>query len=424
MDKITKDEIDNELETVRYSLLDDEDSEVSNILVPVATCYVYNEPINLFGFSTYRSRCKICGKEFEFKAKGIHTSIEYIIDDIVMCVCYCDDCCEKYHKNKCEIWTKTRNMKKWHVSYPSEYCTGAEEETTEAWEYLMLGHYRYHDYSSKEFFDKLYNHDFRKDHIEYYVGKDFIEQQELSIEPPKRAMKAIWAKRMLYDIKKEKVLNDPRLFSCGIIRPVNFCFESSLTDIKALKMIMDSLSPLNQDDREMLFREFIERYSLAYHNRYPNRLELKDFIDMNDSMVLRTDIAAHKILGLNKKYNHAELAIKIYLAVKSHFIDLCNEGQYVYSDLDKSIDTIISKLLMESSWCYNIWHNSYGEVMLNRGIDSIIDELSILLCEADKDTFSGKIYRAIDIVKQSKKKTFSYKRYTDILGKVFDCKKG
>ena len=230
---------------------------------------------------------------------------------------------------------------------------------------------------------------------------------------------------MLYDIKKEKVLNDPRLFSCGIIRPVNFCFESSLTDIKALKMIMDSLSPLNQDDREMLFREFIERYSLAYHNRYPNRLELKDFIDMNDSIVLRTDIAAHKILGLNKKYNHAELAIKIYLAVKSHFIDLCNEGQYVYSDLDKSIDVIISKSLMESVFLvYSWWYNSYEEDLLSRMINSIIEELSILLCEADKDTFSGKIYKAIDIVKQSKKKTFSYKRYTDILGKVFDCKKG
>ena len=248
MEKLTKEQIDARLAKLRESRLDD---ETYTILRPaMATCYSMGP---LRQISEIR-QCALCGKDFAITwsnldllspkaAEDIAEKFRSVGMDAQFC-CHCSECVQKQGVVPYEMHIKAKDEQEWHVSLPSVYAyLSKNDRYTSRFEYELV--YRFLTFPEKvndhaKFFDRLYNWEFRKQELAFFVGQECIDRQPV----PKETHD--WEKR---HVQERAVLHNTKLFFSGK-PPIDFYAEQNLTVPRALSLIKQHIGVEEADGKE------------------------------------------------------------------------------------------------------------------------------------------------------------------------------
>ena len=300
MEKMTRAQINERLEKLRKSRLNDESYTI--VRPAMAMCYSISPPRDKKEIRI----CSNCGQPFEIeyderdnKIKATEDIVEQFKNAGVEArfICNCPSCVEKKDVKPFEIWIKAEEETEWHKSNPAEvnYCRDKIDEYTSKFEYnLVLRFLTVPEQMADlaKLFDELYNKKFRAQELEFFVSKDLFDHQ--SSDETKQAHR--------------RIIDDPALFYSGK-KPINFYKEKELTVARALKLIKEDTN-FGKSNTDYIYHRFTELFEKSYHlltykGIYNN--ETVDYTQDAGFIKTKTDCALHKVLGVNVVYDIEEM---------------------------------------------------------------------------------------------------------------------
>lgn len=314
MEKLTKEQIDARLAKLRESRLDDETYTV--VRPAMAMCYSMEFPRRI----NQIRQCALCGKNFEVSwirgeslspetGEDIAAQFRFAGMDAQFC-CHCPDCVQKHGAAPYEMHIKAKDEQEWHVSIPEEnpWCE-RKENSTSLFEYELV--LRFLTCAEKiddlaGFFDELYNRNFRKRELAFFVGQECIDRQ------PVPQATSDWEKRRA---QEEAVLQDPKLFRSGK-PPVDFYAVPDLTVPRALELIKRHTDFCNGDgEHDFIFYRFVTLLGNQYRVlTYRGINGATDDIRAKAGFIkTQIDLALFKVLGLTVVYDLEEMRRNIDL---------------------------------------------------------------------------------------------------------------
>ena len=319
MEKLTKEQIDAKLAKLRESRLDDETYTV--VRPAMAMCYSMEFPRRI----TQIRQCALCGKNFEVSwirgeslspetGEDIAVQFRFAGMDAQFC-CHCPECVQKYGAAPYEMHIKAKDEHEWHVSLPDVYVYRSEDDRyTSPFEYELVLRFltcpeKIDDLAG--LFDELYNRNFRKQFLAFFVGQECIDRQ------PVPQATSDWEKRRA---QEEAVLQNPELFHSGK-PPIDFYAVPDLTVSRALELIKKHIDFCNDDGkRDFIFYHFVmfleDRYRVLSYRGINGATD--DTHAKKGFIKTQIDLALFKVLGLTAVYDLEEMRRNIDLIWKEN----------------------------------------------------------------------------------------------------------
>ena len=317
MKKMTRAQINERLEKLRQSRLDDASYTIAR--PAMAMCYYMSMP----RVESVTRSCSTCGQSFEIdylvygrNEKNVIEKKENIVEQFrnagldARFICNCPSCVEKQGLTPFEIWVKSAEETEWHKSKPAEIDHCADNEYTSDFEYELV--LRFLTAPEKitdlaKFFDELYNIKFRTQELEFYVGKELIESQPTAFPEEDKQNTSC----SIHREKRKRVIADSNLFYSGK-KPIDFYKEKDLTVAQALKLIKKDTNLKIPDEEEpsCLYYRFMDMLAETYRElTYKGLFMEESKWHYQDAGFIKTkiDTALHKVLGLNNIYDIEEV---------------------------------------------------------------------------------------------------------------------
>lgn len=199
MKKITREEIDNRLQKLRESNLNEETYTMTR--PAFAMCYSMAIP----EYYTKTRKCDSCGKDFEtvYRSDDDENFIQYekaleklsVLGLDARLACRCGECVAS-RKGRCfEIRVKAEDEKEYHVSYPkklrgmnfSPYKERSDRKWISLFDLSLVQKFltaSLEDIPLDRLFDRLYNVEFREKEHNFFKDKpklDFCSEKNLSV---------------------------------------------------------------------------------------------------------------------------------------------------------------------------------------------------------------------------------------------------
>ena len=316
MEKFTKEQIDKRLAKLRESRLADETYEF--IRPAMAMCYSISMPY----WMSERRQCASCGKIFAITVSSDNTLKPKTADEIAekfrrigmeaQFRCNCDECVNKLNAARYEMLVKAGDELKWHISFPDIRVFHNENDNndyTSALEYELVYNFltvpeKIEDLAG--FFYELYNKNFRKQKLAFYVGQECIDSQPTSPET------SGLEKRFE---QERAVINNPEIFYSGK-PPIDFYAEQNLTIDAAIEIIKKHIG-FREDEENSIFSCFQDLLNHAYcilsYKGLSAGADNHFHLEVSGFLKTQIDLALFKVLGLNIMYDMAEMRKNIAL---------------------------------------------------------------------------------------------------------------
>lgn len=384
--KLSKKQIDNKLKVLRESRNDEDTYYVTRLHLSFACCYC------LAPFQRhYENRvCGSCGKDFEITwttgcdlasltevqdrrptVEEFESIVKKYIDVGLQArfICNCSNCVELKNIRPHEIWIKAFDENDWHISVPN--VSGAlyskKERYTSVFEYDLVLKFLTVSEETDDLptvFDNLYNIEFRKEKLEFYVGEDVIKRQKIV-----ESCQDKWERE---EKKRQKVCDNPKLFYSGN-SPIDFYAEKNLTVMRALSMIKEHIIPHSEyffgDFEGHIFERpkcvtvfddfksfFAKRYSALTYKGIIADVEIDAHDDLKKNGFIKTqiDIALGKVLGLTVIYDKEEMRNNIACILKEfdkielidkayEMLETCSKEVFTAFDCDEFMNAFFKK---------------------------------------------------------------------------------
>ncbi len=342
MEKLTRDQINKKLEILRRSRLNEESYVITR--PAMAMCYSMSYPKECSKLYV----CVTCGKEFKVSWRSNSSATIEDFEKIVErfraagveaeLVCNCEECVAHHGCNRYEIRIKTEEERDWHFSFPNiERRFGAEDQYTSDFEYELVLKFLTVPEKIKDlyaFFDHLYNFEFRKRELEFYVGSLLIQKQV--VEPFEKDSWELSLK------KKQMVIDRPELFYSGK-KPIDFYAEKNLTTIRAIELINEHIQSGGMSD-DYIFHRFMSLFSETFQELTYKGLNGNEVVHDYDNagfIKTQTDIALNKVLGLTVIYDAEEVRRNIeYIFQNRDMRQYIEQAYAILEQMDKKEFTV------------------------------------------------------------------------------------